>query len=185
MKSIKRFSILAALFTVALLSSCKKDKANTTITPTSFTFNGVKYNTARVYVKLDAATFGSDHYSALVDSAVSEDKTKVILFEMVFNKVGRPSSGSDYYVYVPSGLPASTPDLITTLITSVDLSNGHYTVYEATNSGTDQTATVTNDGKLVVDFPETSFDGTVYDSTGTMTDAIASFLFSRTTFKEQ
>lgn len=182
MKSIKTLSTLTLFVAFIAMQACKKDK---TVTPAGFTFDGVKYTTVKSYIDLNGASFGSTYYSALTDSAVNDDKTKAIVFKMIFNKVGRPTSGNDYYVYVPSGLPASTPDLITTIVYGVNFANSHYTLYDATNSGTDQTATVTNDGKITVDFPATSFDGTEYDSGGSVVKTIPSFLFSNTTFKEQ
>ena len=182
MKSIKTLSILA-LLTFVVFQSCKKDKA--TSTPTEFTFNGVHYTTVKSTLNTHYFLFGSTYYSALIDSAVNDSKTKALVFVLGFNKSGRPAASADYYVYVPSGLPASTPDLLTPQAYGFDFSTGNYTIYQSTNSGTDQTATVTDNGKLIIDFPETSFDGTEYDSGGNIVDAISSFLFSSTTFKEQ
>ncbi|HUM51904.1 MAG TPA: hypothetical protein PK431_08815 [Chitinophagales bacterium] len=183
MKSIKTFSIFVLLTAFVVLQSCKKDKAATT--PTSFTFNGVKYTTVKSTLNTHYFLFGSTYYSALIDSAVSDDKTKALVFVLGFNKSGRPTASSDYYVDVPSGLPASTPDLLTAQAYGLDFSTNEYTVYLTTNSGTDQTATVTDNGKITIDVPATYFEGTVYNSGGTITGAIANFLFSNTTFKEQ
>lgn len=184
MKTIKIAGMLAIATLFVLTQSCKKVDTPTPPAPSSYVFNGVKYNSVKTYYKADYFNLGGTYYSALIDSAMNDDKSKALVFVLAFNKIGRPNAAADYYVYMPSGLPATTPNLVTADVYIGDIATNHISSF-GTVTGTLKTATVTDNGKLKVEFPAMSFEGQEYNSSGGVVATIPAFSFAGFTFTEQ
>lgn len=178
-KSIKAF---LAVFIVGVFAfSCKKKEA--TPLPTSYIFNGVKYTSVKTYVNTRYYSTGTGYYTALVDSAMNDNKTKAILFVMVFNKPNIPPAGN-YTVYMPTGLPASIPNLITAQVYVGDKTVNHVSQF-CTVSGSTQVALVTYSGKLKVIFPAMQFEGKEFDNSSNVVASFSPFSFTGFAFTEQ
>lgn len=153
---MKKLLFMSAICMSVFIVACKKSDNNKPTTTAKFTFDNTNYVTAKVEF---AASGG---LAAFADSAVSTDKSKAVIVDLIFKGNSRPATGN--YTLV-SGANSPAAGQVVILLGYVDLKNTQNTGLYASGDGGGTVVITNTNGKLTASVPAATVAGNYFDNT--------------------